>query len=70
MQDEQRQGREREFIRRTLIVLSLAALFLLVWHMRSLLLLIFGAVLVAVIFRAIADPIRVGVFMARDEVGR
>lgn len=49
---------ERAFIRRTLIVLTLAALFFLVWHMRSLLLLIFGAVLVAVIFRAIADPIR------------
>jgi len=48
---------ESAFIRRTLIVLTLAALFFLTWHMRSLLLLIFGAVLVAVIFRAIADPI-------------
>lgn len=49
---------ERAFIRRTLIFLTLAALFFLTWHMRSLLLLIFGAVLVSVIFRAIADPIR------------
>lgn len=58
MQGKQRQGRDREFIRRTLIVLALAALFFLVWELRSLLLLIFGAVLIAVIFRAIADPIR------------
>lgn len=49
---------EHAFIRRTLIFLTLAALFFLTWYMRSLLLLIFGAVLVAVIFRAIADPIR------------
>ena len=48
---------ERVFIRRTLIVLGLTALFFLAWQMRALLLLIFGAVLVAVIFRAIADPI-------------
>ncbi len=49
---------ESVFIRRTLIVLTLTALLFLTWHLRSLLLLIFGAVLVAVIFRAIADPIR------------
>lgn len=48
---------ERDFIRRTLIVLSLGSLVFLVWHMRALLLLLFGAVLVAVIFRAIAGPI-------------
>lgn len=49
MQGEQRRERDREFIRRILIVLTLAALFFLVWEMRSLLLLIFGAVLVAAI---------------------
>ena len=58
MQSEHQEGKDRAFIRRTLIALSLAALFFLTWHLRSLLLLIFGAVLVAVIFRAIADPIR------------
>lgn len=49
---------DRLFIRRTLIALALAGLFFLLWEMRTLLLLIFGAVLVAVIFRAIAAPIR------------
>lgn len=58
MHNGQQQSRDGQFIRRTLIVFSLGALFLLIWQMRSLLLLIFGAVLVAVIFRAIADPIR------------
>jgi predicted PurR-regulated permease PerM len=51
-------GGDSAFIRRTLIVLTLTTLFFLVWHMRSILLLVFGAVLVCVIFRAIADPIR------------
>nr|WP_283773504.1 AI-2E family transporter [Altererythrobacter sp. KTW20L] len=36
----------------------MAALFFLTWQLRSLLLLFFGAVLIAVIFRSIARPIR------------
>lgn len=59
MQDETPQGgRDRVFIRRTLIVLALAGLFFLLWQLRSLLLLIFGAILVAVILRSIARPMR------------
>lgn len=46
------------FIRRVLIVLGLASLFFLLWHLRSLVLMLFGAVVVATLFRALADPIR------------
>jgi predicted PurR-regulated permease PerM len=45
------------FVRRVLIVLGLAALFYLAWELRSLLLMFFGAVVIATIFRAIADGI-------------
>ena len=48
---------EHIFIRRVLIVLGLAALFFLAWQLRSLLLMFFGAVVIASIFRAIADSI-------------
>lgn len=59
MAERQKSGiGHRTFIQRTLIVLGLAALFFLTWQLRSLLLLVFGAVLIAVIFRSIADPIR------------
>jgi predicted PurR-regulated permease PerM len=40
-----------------LIVLGLAALFFLAWQLRTLLLMLFGAVVIATIFRAIADNI-------------
>ena len=53
------QGRieDRVFIRRVLIVLALATLFFLVWYLRSLLLMLFGAIVVATVFRALADRI-------------
>lgn len=50
-------GSEAVFVRRVLIVLGLAALFFLAWELRSLLLMFFGAVVIASIFRAIADNI-------------
>ena len=43
---------EHQFVRRVLIVLGLTALVLLAWHLRTLLLMIFGAVVVATIFRS------------------
>jgi predicted PurR-regulated permease PerM len=46
---------ERIFVRRVLIVLGLATLFFLLWQLRTLLLMLFGAVVVASIFRAVAD---------------
>lgn len=49
---------DRSFVRRTLIVLVLAALTFLLWQLRSLLLMLFGAVVVATVFRALADRIR------------
>lgn len=48
---------ETLFIRRVLIVIALAALAALVWRLADVLLLAFGAVVVAVILRALADLI-------------
>jgi predicted PurR-regulated permease PerM len=48
---------DRQFIGRVLIVLLLAALFFLAWHLRHLVLMLFGAVVVATIFRALSDRI-------------
>ncbi|WP_228242733.1 AI-2E family transporter [Porphyrobacter sp. GA68] len=49
---------DRALVRGTLIVLALVSLVLLAWQLRGILMLVFGAVLVAVIFRALAQPIR------------
>jgi predicted PurR-regulated permease PerM len=49
---------ERAFIRRVLIVLGLAALAFLLWQLRIVLVMLFGAVVIATIFRALADIIR------------
>lgn len=48
---------DKVFIRRVLIGLALATLFLLAWYLRSLFLMLFGAVVVATMFRALADRI-------------
>lgn len=49
---------DRGFIHRVLIVLALVSLFLLAWHLRHLLLMLFGAVVVATVFRALAGRIQ------------
>ena len=49
---------ERQFIRRVLIVIALLAVTFLLWQLRSLVLMLFGAVVVATVFRALADVIR------------
>ena len=46
---------EHIFVRRVLIILGLSALFFLVWQLRILLLMLFGAIVIASIFRAVAD---------------
>jgi predicted PurR-regulated permease PerM len=46
---------DRQFVRRVLIVLGLTTLFILAWQLRTLLLMFFGAVVVATVFRAFAD---------------
>jgi predicted PurR-regulated permease PerM len=46
---------DREFIRRVLIILGLTTLFILAWQLRTLLLMFFGAVVVATVFRAFGD---------------
>ncbi len=52
--DRERNGR---FIRQVLIVFALGALAVTIWMLTDILLLVFGSVLVAVILRAISDPI-------------
>ena len=52
-----KQESEHIFVRRVLIVLGLAVLFFLVWQLRILFLMLFGAVVIATIFRAVADMI-------------
>ena len=54
---EEKPSDEALFVRRVLIVLALAALAFLLWQLRIVLLMLFGAVVVATIVRAIADPI-------------
>ena len=48
----------QEFIRRTLIVAAIAAGAFLLWKLRFVLVLLFGAVLIATIIRAIAQPFK------------
>lgn len=48
---------DRVFIRRVLIALGLTSLFLLIWYLRGLLLMLFGAIVVASVFRALSDRI-------------
>jgi predicted PurR-regulated permease PerM len=49
---------DRLFTRRVLIVLALGALMYLAWQLRVVILMLFGAVVVATIFRALADQFR------------
>lgn len=53
-----RTGENGRFAGRALIVIALAAGAFLVWHLRYVLVLLFGAVVVGTILRAIADPFR------------
>lgn len=57
MTTKQDRSSEHIFVRRVLIVLGLVALFFLVWQLRILLLMLFGAIVIASIFRAVADTI-------------
>ena len=57
MATKQDRSSEHIFVRRVLIVLGLAAIFFLVWQLRILLLMLFGAIVIASIFRAVADMI-------------
>jgi predicted PurR-regulated permease PerM len=45
---------EAQFIRRTLIVIALVALALFLWMLRDVLLMVFGAIVVAALFRSLA----------------
>lgn len=49
---------DKVFVRRVLIVIVLASFVYLLWQLRTLMLMLFGAVVVATIFRALADRIQ------------
>jgi predicted PurR-regulated permease PerM len=55
--DRDQDSTDGRFTRRALIVIGLAALALLAWQLREVLVLVFGAILIATIIRAIADPL-------------
>ncbi len=48
---------DRQFTRRVLIVLALCTVFYIAWQLRVVLLMLFGAVVVASIFRALSDQL-------------
>jgi len=48
---------DRAYLRRLLVTIAVVALFVLLWQLSGLLLLVFGAVLVAVMLHAVAEPI-------------
>lgn len=49
---------DRTFVRRVMIALGLALLLFILWQLRTLLLMLFGAVVVATVFRALSDRIQ------------
>jgi predicted PurR-regulated permease PerM len=54
---EKQSKTEPTFVRRALIVIGLAALALVLWELRQVIVLLFGAVVVATVIRAIAEPL-------------
>jgi predicted PurR-regulated permease PerM len=50
-------GSDFDFVRRVLIVVAIAVVVGAIWALSDILLLLFGSILVAVVLRAIADPI-------------
>lgn len=48
---------DARFVRRVIVVLALVALALAVWQLRQLLMLVFGAVVIATVIHALADPV-------------
>ena len=56
--DSSTQSSEARFVRRVVIVLALVGLAMVLWQLRQLLMVVFGAVVIATVFRALADPLR------------
>jgi predicted PurR-regulated permease PerM len=52
--------RDAEFARRVFIVVGIVGLALLAWELRSVLILLFGAVVIGTMFRAISSPLQHG----------
>lgn len=56
MAERDQKANEGDFVRRALIVIALVAVVVLLWQLRFVLVLLFGAVVTATVIRAIADP--------------
>jgi hypothetical protein len=54
---QQSPGDEARFVRRALIVIALAGLAALLWYLRTVLVLLFGAAVMATVFRTLAEPL-------------
>ena len=48
---------DARFVRRVIIALALAALAVALWHLRQLLMLAFGSVVIAIVIHALSDPL-------------
>ncbi len=48
---------EARFVRRVIIALALTAVALALWQLRELLMLVFGAIVIATVFHALSDPL-------------
>ncbi|HZU51266.1 MAG TPA: AI-2E family transporter, partial [Sphingomicrobium sp.] len=55
---DRRDDEEARFVRRVLVTLAIGGGALLLWQLRPVLVLLFGAILIATIFRAIAAPLQ------------
>ena len=53
---EQPKYSDGNFVRKALIAIALAAVAFILWQLREVLVLLFGAVVMATIVRAVADP--------------
>lgn len=57
MGKQQPAGSDARFVRRVIVTLALTALALALWQIRELLMLVFAAVVIATVFRTLADPL-------------
>ena len=65
MLPRKRGGSDGEFIRRVLIVIGIAALAIALYKLTDVVMLTFGSILVAVVIRSLARPIRAGTAMSQ-----
>ena len=67
MAERSSEAGDRQFVRRVLIVIALVSVAYLAWQLRTVLVMLFGAVVVATVFRALSDLIR-KILPVRDSI--